>query len=517
MANVKNLYKLEMKGISKHFDKNKACSNIDFQLIPGEIHAILGESEAGKTTFASILYGLCPTEDGEIYIQGKKVNISTPKEALKHGIGLVPQEPFLISSLNVLENIILGSKPLNKFLLNMKKAHTLMEEISQQYNLQIELQAKIEELSKLGKIKAEICRALFRNIDILILDEPFLTLTPLEREELLKLLKKIREENKSIILTSCKPSEVLKIASRITVFKEGQVVGTVTSQTTENELKNLMGITSQELTMEKQEKKTEEIMLEINSLVVNDHQNRPKIKDLSLQVMRGEILGIAGPEKHGQEELVDAILNPQRALKGTIKLLNSSEKKFFLEKVALIPEVDNNTGWVREFPLAQNMIIRTQLKEPFVSMGLLKNIAIKNYTKNALDDFGIKAETGRLVYELSPSIKQLVLTARTAASHVELIIFINTTRGISSWAKASIQNYILQEKNSGKGILLILDDLQELISLSDRIAILFHGQIEKIISTKRFTQEKLEELLINTEKNATPKNRGGIRDEQQST
>ncbi len=517
MAKVKNLYKLEMKGISKRFDKNKACSNIDFQLIPGEIHAILGENEAGKTTFASILYGLCPTEDGEIYIQSKKVNISTPKEALKHGIGLVPQEPFLISSINVLENIILGSEPLNKYLLNMKKAHTLIEEISQQYKLQIDLQAKIEELSKLGKIKAEICRALFRNIDILILDEPFLTLTPLETEELLKLLKKIREENKSIILTSCKPSEVLKIASRITVFKEGQVVGTVTSQTTENELKNLMGITSQELTMEKQEKKTEEIMLEINSLVVNDHQNRPKIKDLSLQVMRGEILGIAGPEKHGQEELVDAILNPQRALKGTIKLLNSSEKKFFLEKVALIPEVDNNTGWVREFPLAQNMIIRTQLKEPFVSMGLLKKIAIKNYTKNALDDFGITAETSRFAYELSPSIKQLVLTARTAASHVELIIFFNTTRGISSWAKTSIQNYILQEKNSGKGILLILDDLQELISLSDRIAILFHGQIEKIISAKRFTQEKLEELLINTEKNATPKNRGGIRDEQQST
>src|SRR6056297_2363053 len=395
MAASNNLA-IEMKGITKRFPGVIANDNVDFELKKGEIHALLGENGAGKTTLMNCLYGFLEADEGDILIDGKKVDITNPNVAIKHGISMVHQHFILVTPFTVTENIVLGMEPKKNNMIDYKQARKDVVEISKRYGLQVDPDAKVQDISVGMQQRVEILKALYKGAEILILDEPTAVLTPQEVEELVKITESLTDEGKSIIFITHKLKEVKSIADRVTVIRSGKWIDTIdTNSATTNELANMMVGREVILEVNKEKAKPGEVVLEVEDLYAKDNRGIMALNGASFTVKRGEILGIAGVDGNGQTELTEVLSGLRKKEKGTIKfkgreITKPQTKRLFEEGISHIPEDRQKRGLIMEFKLYENLILGRHDRKPYASGINLNNKKIKEEARRLIEDFDIR-------------------------------------------------------------------------------------------------------------------------------
>lgn len=479
-------YVIEMLNISKSFPGVKANDNITLKLKKGEIHALLGENGAGKSTLMSILFGLYQPDEGIIKVKGKEVKISNPNIANDLGIGMVHQHFKLVHNFTVLENIILGREETNRGLLNVDDAIKKITELSNKYYLRINLNAYISDISVGMQQRVEILKMLYRDSDILIFDEPTAVLTPQEIDELMKVFRELTSEGKSIILITHKLKEIKQIADRCTVLRKGKYIGTVNvKEVTSEELAEMMVGRKVSFQVLKQKAKPKEVILNIENLTINSKASeKPLVKNVSFSVRRGEILCVAGIEGNGQSELVKAITGLMPHDDGEIYLNNIDITNFTIRKKTLtgighIPEDRHRYGLVLDYNLAENLILQTYFLNRFQSFGLLKFKNIYNHAKKLIERFDIRSGRGvySLVRSMSGGNQQKAIIAREIEREPDLLIAVQPTRGLDVGAIEYIHKEIIKHRDSGKAVLLVSLELDEVLNLSDRIIVMYEGEI----------------------------------------
>ncbi|MDI3471969.1 MAG: ral nucleoside transport system ATP-binding protein [Thermotogaceae bacterium] len=483
IENVKD-YAVVMRGITKRFPNVVANDHVDLFVKKGEIHAIVGENGAGKTTLMNQLYGLINPDEGEIYINGKKVNIKNPSDAIKNGIGMVHQHFMLVSNLTAVENIILGSEPRKGAVLDIKKAKKEVKELSERYGLYIDIEAKIEDTPVGMQQRIEILKTLYRGAEILILDEPTAVLTPQETEELFEIMRKLKESGKTIIFISHKLNEVMEITDTITVMRLGKVTGNLkTSQTNPKEIAKFMVGRDVLLRVEKKPKKPKHEVLRVENLWVKDNRGLDAVKGISFNVRAGEILGIAGVAGNGQTELIEALTGLRKAENGKVFLLNdevtNKDARILREKgLVHIPEDRQKHGLVLQFPGYYNVILGRHYKTPFCIDGFLDMRYIIDYSKKLFEDFDVRPKDPKiLAANLSGGNQQKVILAREMSSSPIVSIFAQPTRGLDIGAIEYIHKNILKLRDEDVAIILVSMELEEIFSLSDRIIVMYEGEI----------------------------------------
>jgi len=490
-----------LKDIVKTFPGGVVANDhITFDLKRGEIHGLLGENGAGKTTLMNILYGLYKPDSGEIYIKGRKVKISSPKDAIKHGIGLVPQHFKLVEVHTVIENIILGLKEYG-FVLRVKEAEKKILELAEKYGFRIDPKAKIWQLSMGERQYVEIIKALFRKADILILDEPTTVLTPQETKQLFNVLRKMREEGKSIIFITHKLDEALSLCDRITVLRKGKKVGTVTpDKVTKVDLAKMMVGREVLFKISKEEKKikAKEPILIIEDLNVLSDKGVLAVKNISFKVYPGEILGIAGIAGSGQEELAEAIAGLRKPVSGKIiikgrDVTNASPKDIYELKVAYIPEDRVRVGSLPNLSLWENLILKHHRKEPLVKNKIILNFKeIFKFAEERKKEFDIMAPN---IYvparTLSGGNLQKLILARELTGNPDLILAVYPTRGLDVGATEYVRKILLRERDRGAAVILISEELDEIFQLSDRIAVIHNGELMGIVPAEQATIEEI--------------------------
>lgn len=489
---------LKMQGISKSFGPVKANDNINFEVKKGEIHALIGENGAGKTTLMKILFGLHKPDSGTIYFAGDRLDLTGPKDAMAKGIGMVHQHFMLIPSLTVTENIVLGSEPKKNLFFDIKAAEEQVIRISNEYGLKVDPKARIRDCSVGIQQRVEIIKALSRGAELLILDEPTAVLTPQETRDLFVVLRQMVKQGMTIIFISHKLKEVLEISQRITVMRAGKVVGVVeTGATSEEQLASLMVGRQVLLRVEKRLPSPGRNILEVKKLWVSDQRGLPAVRGVSFNVRAGEILGVAGVEGNGQTELVEAIcglrhIESGQVLKDGNELAGKSVREIRKLGVAHIPEDRFTSGLCGEASILENLIGGLHLDTPFSSKGVLNKKEIQEFVEKAVEDYGIKVGSVHdPVKSLSGGNAQKVVIARELASDANLIVAAQPTRGVDIGAIEFIHRLIVQKRDEGKGILLISADLQEVLSLSDRLIVLYEGQIVAELVTRQTTEEEV--------------------------
>lgn len=509
---------IEMKGITKKFGDFVANDNIDLIVHKGEIHALLGENGAGKTTLMNVLYGLYQPTYGDIYINGKKVEITDPNVAINNGIGMVHQHFMLIPTFTVVENIILGKETTVKKgnwdtgFIDIKKATKELEEISEKYGLYIDPNAKIQDITVGMQQRVEILKTLYRGADILILDEPTAVLTPQEVEDFIKIMKSLTAQGKTIIIITHKLKEIKQSADYCTIIRRGKKIDTVkVSDVSEEELAEMMVGRQVSFSVDKEEKKAGDVVLNIDSIVVKDNRMLNAVDGLSLELHRGEILGIAGVDGNGQSELIEAITGLREIEKGSIKLgeidITNKTPKFIIENgICSIPEDRQRRGLVLDFNVAENMILESYDKEPFSKNGLLNHDSIDEYARNLIEKFDIRPQDEKLLSRsLSGGNQQKVIVAREVSNDPDVLIAAQPTRGLDVGAIEYVHRYLVEQRNKDRAILLISFELDEIMNLSDRIAVIFDGKIVGIMDAKDADEKKLGYLMAG----------GGAEDERQ--
>lgn len=493
---------VEMKGITKVFPGTIANDNVDFELLKGETHVLLGENGAGKTTLMNILYGLYQPEKGQILINGVPCNITDPKIAIEHGIGMVHQHFMLIHNFTVTENIILGSEPRKGILLDRDKAKKDVKELSEKYGFKINPNSKIEDISVGQQQKVEILKSLYRGANIFILDEPTAVLTPQEIEELGIIIENLKKEGKSVILITHKLKEVMKMSDRVTILRRGKIIGTVkTSETNIQSLAEMMVGRKVNLIVSKKEMKAGKVVLDVKGLNVNDHRGVKVVKDLNLQVRAGEILGIAGVDGNGQSQLIEAITGLIKPISGQITLngkdiYGKSSRYIINAGVGSIPEDRQSRGLILKYDLNENMILGQHFKKPFAK-GIMMNYAkIREYAARLIKEFDVRTPNADVAASaLSGGNQQKLIVAREISKDPDLIIASQPTRGLDVGAIEYIHKRIVGERDKEKAVLLVSFELDEILALSDRIAVIYDGSIVAVLDRKDATENKLGVLM----------------------
>jgi general nucleoside transport system ATP-binding protein len=475
---------VEMRSITKRFLNAAANKGISFRLYPGEICALLGENGAGKTTLMNILFGYYACDEGEIFIKGDKVDLTCPRDAIRRGVGMIHQHFALVPSQSVIENVIIGTDTGKGIFLDPKSAREKLREIQKRFRLQLDPDAKIWTLSVGEQQKVEILKALYRDVDILIMDEPTAVLSPGEAEDLFRTLKSLVQEGRSVVFISHKLREVMSISDRIIVLRAGEVVAEKkTGETTLRELANLM--VGREL-LEKLDKKKlalGEPVLEIENLHALNDENLPALKDVHLVVRRNEVLGLAGVSGNGQRELAEILFGIREASQGTVKVkgnplrLGSPVSAIHLG-MARIPEDRIETGLLMDLTVEENLILESHVSPEFQRRGLLDFKKIRRFSEELIRAYGIKtAGPDAEAKSLSGGNLQKVMLARELAGKPAVLIASQPTRGLDVGATEYVHQRILEERARGAAVLLVSEDLDEIFALSDRIAVLFEGEV----------------------------------------
>jgi ABC-type uncharacterized transport system ATPase subunit len=476
---------LELEGIRKEFPGVVANDDVDFELRAGEVHALLGENGAGKSTLMNILYGLYHPDEGEIRLRGEPARISSPREAIDLGIGMVHQHFMLIPVMTVTENIVLGVEPNRGPLLNIDEARDRVRDISKRFGLAVNPDAKIESISVGQQQRVEILKALYRGADILILDEPTAVLTPQEADELFAILKSLQAEGKSIIFISHKLHEVLEIADRITVLRRGKTIETVPREgATEESLAKLMVGREVLLRVEKTAAaQPGETVLELDDLHVRDQRGLEAVRGVSLQVRAGEIVGIAGVDGNGQSELIDAIAGLRKAESGRVlvdgkDVTDEGCKECLDAGLGHIPEDRHRRGLILDFSLAENLALHDYDRPPGSRYGWLFPKRLVERAKGLLTEFDVRGGTPSTpAASLSGGNQQKVVLAREITRDPRVLVAAQPTRGLDVGAIEFVHRRLVDERDEGRAILLVSFELDEILSLSDRILVLYEGKI----------------------------------------
>ncbi|MFY9173823.1 MAG: ABC transporter ATP-binding protein [Peptococcia bacterium] len=482
-------YEVEMLNIHKEFPGVVACDDINFQLKKGEVHALLGENGAGKSTLMNILFGLYQAERGKIRIRGQEVQITNPNIANDLGIGMVHQHFKLVHNFTVTENIILGQELKKGPIVDLKTAAAKIKDVSTKYGLNVDPMAKIEDISVGMQQRVEILKMLYRNAEVLIFDEPTAVLTPQEISELMNIMKNLINEGKSIILITHKLREIMAIADRCTVIRRGKVIGTVqVTETSEEELAEMMVGRRVIFDIDKKESQPKEAVLKIENLNVKSNRGFLGLKDFSLEVRAGEIVGVAGVDGNGQTELVEAITGLRKAESGTILLNNSDITNISIRErngsgLGHIPEDRQKHGLILEYSLEDNLVLKKYYQEPFSRNGLLQREAISQYAMKLIEEFDVRAGQGgeTSARSLSGGNQQKAIVAREIEQNPELLIAVQPTRGLDVGAIEYIHKRLIEQRDNGKAVLLISLELDEILRLSDRIAVLNNGEIVGLV------------------------------------
>ncbi|WP_214791492.1 MULTISPECIES: ABC transporter ATP-binding protein [unclassified Exiguobacterium] len=496
-------YVIEMLNIRKEFGTFVANDNITLQLRKGEIHALLGENGAGKSTLMNVLFGLYQPEGGEIRVRGEKVNIENPNIANDLGIGMVHQHFMLVEKFTVTENIILGSEPKSGLTVDRATARKKVMDISEQYGLRIDPDAKIEDISVGMQQRVEILKTLYRGAEILIFDEPTAVLTPQEIQELIQIMKRLIEEGKSIILITHKLKEIMQVADRCTVIRRGRYIGTVDIDETVNEDRLAEMMVGREVNFDAEYSKADpqQVVLDVQKLVVKDSRGLKAVDGLDLQIRSGEILGIAGIDGNGQTELIEAISGLKKPESGKVMLNGKDVTGFAPRKVTEsgvghIPQDRHKHGLVLDYTIRDNMVLQTYYKEPFSKRGLMNYKAVAEKAKALIEKFDVRTPSVDVpARALSGGNQQKAIIAREVDRSPDLLIAAQPTRGLDVGAIEFIHEQLIKEREKGRAVLLISFELEEILHVADRIAVLYEGKIVGIRDPKETTEQELGFLM----------------------
>lgn len=494
-------YVVEMLNIRKEFPGIVANDNITLQLRKGEIHALLGENGAGKSTLMGILFGMNQPDKGVIKVRGKEVKITNPNVANELGIGMVHQHFKLVENFTVTQNIVLGCEPKILFGLGMdlNKAAKRIEELSKQYGLNVDPNAKIENISVGMQQRVEILKMLYRDADVLILDEPTAVLTPQEIDELIKIMKNLINEGKSIIIITHKLKEIKAAADRCTVIRRGRYIGTVDVKTTsEAEMAKMMVGREVSFKVNKKPAKPGDVVLDIKNLSVKNNKKVLGLKDFSIDVRAGEIVGIAGVEGNGQSELIEAITGLRKSESGTINFKNKDITRESIRNrinsgIAHIPEDRHKRGLVLDYTIEENMVLEVYDKKPFSNKGLLNKKEIKKYAEKIIDEFDVRSGEGAesIARSLSGGNQQKAIIGREIELNPELLIAAQPTRGLDVGSIEYIHKRLVEQRDSGKAVLLVSLELDEILNVSDRIAIINNGELIGVVNADETNENEV--------------------------
>ncbi len=502
-------YAIEMLNIYKDFPGIRANDDVTIRVKKGEIHALLGENGAGKSTLMSILFGLYQPTSGIIKVNEKEVKIENPNVANDLGIGMVHQHFKLVDCFTVTENIILGREDITKLnTVDLKKSSAKIKELSEKYGFAVDPYSKIQDITVGMQQRVEILKMLYRNADILIFDEPTAVLTPQEIIELMDIMRGLCKEGKTILLITHKLKEIKAVADRCTVLRRGKVIDTVdVSTTSEKEMAELMVGREVDFNVFKPEAKIGDVVLKVENLFVKTNRGTNAINDLSLEVSKGEILGIAGIDGNGQSELIYAITGLMKSDKGTIKvngkdITNFDVRQRYESGIGHVPEDRHKHGLVLDFKLKENFIIHGYNSDAFSKNGILRFDEIDKYAVKLIDEFDVRSGQGKetITRSMSGGNQQKAIIAREIDRSPDLLIVVQPTRGLDVGAIEYIHKRIVEERNKGKAVLLVSFELDEILSLSDRIAVIYNGEITGILNAKE-TNEKELGLLMAGSKN----------------
>ncbi|KAF1304358.1 ABC transporter ATP-binding protein [Candidatus Enterococcus willemsii] len=493
---------IEMRNITKSFGTFKANDQINLQIRKGEIHALLGENGAGKSTLMNVLSGLLEPTSGEILMDGKAVNITSPTKANQLGIGMVHQHFMLVDAFTVTENIILGNEPNRLGVLDRKNARKEIQELSERYGLSVNPDAYIRDISVGMQQRVEILKTLYRGADILIFDEPTAVLTPQEIDELIVIMKGLVREGKSIILITHKLDEIKAVADRCTVIRRGQGIGTVdVVDVSSQELADMMVGRSVSFKTDKKAANPQEVVLSIENLVVKENRGIEAVKNLSLTVHAGEIVGIAGIDGNGQSELIQALTGLRKVESGRILLedkdiTNLRPRKITEAGVGHVPEDRHKYGLVLDMSLAENIALQTYYQEPFSNMGVLNYTEINDHARDLIQEFDVRTVNEVVPAKaLSGGNQQKAIIAREIYRDPELLIVANPTRGLDVGAIEFIHKRLIEQRDRFKAVLLISFELEEILNVSDRIAVIHDGEIVGVVKPEETSEQELGLLM----------------------
>ncbi len=494
---------LELKGITKSFPGVLANDHINLTLNQGEIHALLGENGAGKSTLMNVLYGLYAPDEGEIYVRGKKIAISSPRDAIAQGIGMVHQHFMLVPVFTVTENVMLGDETIRAGgFLDRKTPADRIREISHEFHLEVDPDSFIHDLPVGVQQRVEIIKLLYREADILILDEPTAVLTPQEVDELFTIMRSLVESGKSIIFITHKLREVLTFADRITVIRGGKVIGTTTpAEANQNQLAAMMVGRDVSLEVNKEPAQIKDIVLETEDLVVLDDLNNAAVKGVSFDVRGGEILGIAGVQGNGQTELVKAITGLSHPAAGKLRLLghditHASPRTITELGSAHIPEDRQHDGLVLTATIADNLVLNTYYRKPFAKYVVLQEDKVLENAEEIITNFDVRTPSPLIpAGSLSGGNQQKVIVGREFSRPIKFLVASQPTRGLDVGSIEYIHKRLLEKRGAGVAILLVSTELDEIMELSDRIAVMYNGQIIAIVEAEGATKEQIGLLM----------------------
>jgi general nucleoside transport system ATP-binding protein len=476
---------LELRGITKRFPGVLANDNVNFDLRPGEVHALLGENGAGKSTLMNILYGLYTPDEGQILLHGKPIDLGSTKAAIEHGIGMVHQHFMLIPVMTVAENIVLATEPRYAgVMLDYAAARKRVRELSERYGLLVDPDARIDRTSVGQQQRVEILKALYRGAEILILDEPTAVLTPQEAKELFEIIRSLTDQGKSIIFISHKLNEVLEVADRVTTLRRGVVVDTIDAEgATEEGLARMMVGREVLLRVDKKPSQPAEPLLQVEHLSVFDDRGLEMVRDVSFEVRAGEILGLAGVDANGQSELIDAVAGLRHIASGRVvvdghDLTNAHAKDTLDAGVGHIPEDRHRRGLVLPFSLMENLALHAYRHAPNSRRGLLNLRAMASRTRTLLKEFDVRGGTPATpAFALSGGNQQKVVLAREIDGDPKLLIAAQPTRGLDVGAIEFVHRRLVEQRDAGRAVFLVSLELEEILSLSDRILVIYEGRI----------------------------------------
>lgn len=500
---------VEMRNIVKKFGNFTANDHINLLVHKGEVHAILGENGAGKSTLMNVLYGLYRPTSGQIFIDGKEVQISSPKHAIELGIGMVHQHFMLIQPFTVTENIILGVEPRKGLKVDIKSARQKVVELSERYGMKVDPDAKIEDISVGMQQRVEILKVLYRGANTLILDEPTASLTPQEIEELMEIISNLTADGKSVILITHKLKEITESSDNCTIIRAGKYIDTVKiGDVDENKLAAMMVGRDVNFKVEKKDKTPGNVALEIKDLHAKDYRGVEILKGFDLNVKSGEIVGLAGVDGNGQTELVEILTGLRKAESGSITMLgkdvlNKKPKEIFESGISSIPADRQKYGLVLDFSIEDNLISQHFEEKPYSIHMILDRKKIKEHATEMMDKFDIRPRgaEAKPAGTLSGGNQQKVIIAREVTNDKELLIAVNPTRGLDVGAIEFVHKYIVEQRDKGRAVLLVSFELDEIMNLSDRIEVIFDGQIKGSVSGKDADEKELGYMMAGGKKN----------------
>jgi len=497
---------LELKNINKSFGHVQANKNINLKITQGTIHGIIGENGAGKSTLMSIVYGLYQADSGTISVSGKEIKLKSPRDSIESGIGMVHQHFMLVENFTVLENIVLGFEGEFVFGEKLKKAKQDLKNLCDTYKLNIDLDSVISDLSVGFRQRVEILKSLYRGAEIFILDEPTGVLTPQEVDELFKILRSLKEEGKTIVLITHKLNEIMDLTSEVSVMRQGEVVGhTKTTNTNKEKLAEMMVGRSVLLRLNKAEAKLGEVVFKVENLTVKDDLDVTRVKNVNLEIRAGEILGLAGVTGNGQTELLEALSGIRKVESGTIYLNDEkiSDKDNLLDPrelkekgLAHVPEDRQRMGLVTDFKAYENLIFGYHDQEPYSKSSILKDNDILSYSKKVMEEYDVRPRSPQLITSnFSGGNQQKIILSRELNENPKILLVGQPTRGVDIGAIEFIHQRLIDMRDKGAAILLVSVELDEVLSLSDRILVMFDGNIVGERINKDVTDRELGLLM----------------------